>query len=158
MPEQHSASSAPTFHHIGIQTDDLKNAAAWYEAFLGCRCSWSLTAFSELTRSRLPGIRELREVVVGDVRIHLFERAGRPASSPGESLIQFQHLCLSARSAQELVELRRRWIELYESGKYSFALSDQPTDIVVDADGVQSFYTYDVNGLEFEFTYVPGRS
>lgn len=146
------------FHHIGIQTSDLKNATAWYQDFLGCRTSWSLTTFSELTRSRLPGIRELHEVVVGDVRIHLFERPGRPANAPADSLVQFQHVCLSAGSPEDLKELRDRWIRLYGSGKYSFALPDQPTDIVVDADGVQSFYTYDVNGLEFEFTYVPGKA
>jgi|GEM_PF-2383687 len=156
MSDLRSASSAPAFHHIGIQTNDLCNATAWYEAFLGCRGSWSLTTFSDLTRSRLPGIRELREVVVGDVRIHLFERAGRPAGSPDESVTGFQHLCLSAGSPRDLVELRQHWITLYQSGKYSFALTDQPTEIVTDSDGVQSFYTYDVNGLELEFTYVPG--
>jgi catechol 2,3-dioxygenase-like lactoylglutathione lyase family enzyme len=157
MAEQRSASSAPMFHHIGIQTNDLKNATAWYEAFLGCRSSWSLTDFSALTRSRLPGIKELHEVVVGNTRIHLFERAGRPAPQPGESVVQFQHLCLAADSPADLVALRNRWIELYGSGRYTFALSDQPTDIVIDAAGVQSFYTYDVNGLEFEFTYDPGQ-
>ena len=26
---------------------------------------------------------------------------------------------------------------------------------MTDDDGVQSFYAYDVNGLEFEFTYMP---
>jgi hypothetical protein len=30
------------------------------------------------------------------------------------------------------------------------------TDIVVDADGGASFYALDVNGLEFEFTCLPG--
>lgn len=62
------------------------------------------------------------------------------------------------RDPGELVELRERWIELYRSGRYSFALTEQPTEIVVDADGLHSFYTYDVNGLEFEFTYVPGEN
>ena len=42
-----------------------------------------------------------------------------------------------------------------KSGRYTFALDEQPTDIVVDEDGVRSFYTYDVNGLEFEFTFLP---
>ena len=27
--------------------------------------------------------------------------------------------------------------------------------IVIDGDGVSSFYAYDVNGLEFEFTHIP---
>ena len=143
------------FHHVAVQTNDLENSVSWYEDFLGCRPVWSLTKFSELTRSRLPGIRRLTEILVGDVRLHVFEREGRRAPEPLESLTQFQHLCMGVESPDELVRLRERWIELYESGRYSFAFDEQPTEIVVDDDGVQSFYTLDVNGLEFEFTYVP---
>lgn len=139
---------------MGIQTSDLENSVRWYEEFLGCEQAWTLDRFSELTRSRLPGIRALTELTLGNVRFHLFERPGR-ASDPAESASQFQHLCLCVRSADELVTLRRRWIDVYKSGRYTFALDEQPTDIVTDADGVQSFYTYDVNGLEFEFTFVP---
>jgi catechol 2,3-dioxygenase-like lactoylglutathione lyase family enzyme len=150
----HDGYRTPTFHHVGIQTNDLENSVRWYEDFLGCEKAWTLDRFSELTRSRLPGIRALTEMVFGTVRIHLFERAGR-ISDPAESAIQFQHLCLRVNAADELVTLRRRWTDLYESGRYMFALDEQPTDIVIDADGVQSFYAYDVNGLEFEFTYLP---
>lgn len=145
---------SPRFHHVGVQTTDLENSVRWYEDFLGCRRAWSLDRFSELTRSRLPGIRELTEMVLGDVRFHLFERPGRK-SEPAESAVQFQHFCFSVSTAEDLVRLRRRWIELHESGRYTFAIDEQPTDIVIDDDGVQSFYTYDVNGLEFEFTFVP---
>jgi catechol 2,3-dioxygenase-like lactoylglutathione lyase family enzyme len=150
-----AAGAAPRFHHVAVQTGDLENSAAWYEAFLGCRRSWSLTAFSDLTRSRLPGIRSLTELVVGDTRLHLFEREGRPAPGPGDSVVQFQHLCLSVESAERLSALRERWIDLYASHRYTFALAEQPTDIVVDDDGVRSFYAYDPNGLELEFTFVP---
>src|SRR5947209_2723869 len=65
---------APRFHHVGIETADLDNAIAWYGAFLGARPSWELETFSPLTRSRLPGIRRLVELVAGDLRLHLFER------------------------------------------------------------------------------------
>jgi hypothetical protein len=115
---------------------------------------WSLDRFSELTLSRLPGIRVLIEMAVGDVRLHLFERPGR-AAEPAASAIGFQHFCFCVNAAEDLVTLRQRWIGLFGSGRYSFALDEQPTDIVTDSDGVQSFYAYDVNGLEFEFTYVP---
>lgn len=144
----------PRFHHVGIQTNDLENSVRWYQDFLGCEQAWTLDRFSELTRSRLPGIRVLTEMIVGNVRVHLFERPGR-AFDPAESAIQFQHFCYCVGAAEELVTIRRRWLELYESGRYTFALDEQPTDIVIDDDGVQSFYAYDVNGLEFEFTYVP---
>ncbi len=143
------------FHHIGIQTDDLANAASWYEAFFECVPSWTLTQFSELTQSRLPGTRELRELTAGDLRFHLFERPGDTAPHPTQSIGGFQHFCLSTTDPADLVELRERWMTLFESGDYAFALPDQPTDIVVDGDGVHSLYVYDVNGVEFEFTYVP---
>lgn len=145
----------PRFHHVGIQTDDLGNSAAWYTDFFGFRPAWTLEEFSELTRSRLPGIRRLMELTAGDVRVHLLERDGRPAPPPGDSLAQFQHLCVAVDSPADLVTLRRRWVQLYESGRYTFALPDQPTEIVTDGEGVQSLYAFDVNGLEFEFTYVP---
>jgi catechol 2,3-dioxygenase-like lactoylglutathione lyase family enzyme len=144
----------PGFHHVGIQTSDLENCVRWYEDFLGCERAWTLDRFSELTRSRLPGIRELTEMVVGDVRIHLFERPGR-ACDPAQSVIQFQHFCFRVGAPEELIALRRRWTDLFESGRYTFALDERATDIVTDDDGVQSFYAYDVNGLEYEFTYMP---
>jgi catechol 2,3-dioxygenase-like lactoylglutathione lyase family enzyme len=150
----HGGYRKPRFHHVGIQTNDLDNSVRWYEDFFGCERAWTLDRFSELTRRRLPGIRALTEMAVGDVRIHLFERPGR-AYDPAETATQFQHFCLCVDTAEELITLRRRWIELYESGRYRFALDEQPTDIVIDSDGVQSFYVYDVNGLEFEFTFLP---
>jgi catechol 2,3-dioxygenase-like lactoylglutathione lyase family enzyme len=150
-----AADTAPRFHHIAIQTNDLDNSVSWYEAFLGCRQAWSLSEFSELTRSRLPGIRRLSELVLGRERLHLMERDGRPATGPGESVVQFQHLCLSVGAADDLVALRQRWMELFGSGRYQFALHERPTEVVVDSDGVQSFYAYDPNGLELEFTYIP---
>jgi len=145
----------PQFHHIGIQTNDLENSLSWYQDFLGLQARWSLSKFSQLTHSRLPGIRQLVEISIGGLRLHLFEREGRPAGDPGESVTQFQHVCLAVDSPGELVTLRDRWIGLFENGHYSFALTDQPTEVVTDDDGVQSFYAYDVNGLEFEFTYAP---
>jgi catechol 2,3-dioxygenase-like lactoylglutathione lyase family enzyme len=151
---EHRGCPKPRFHHVGIQTNDLENSVRWYEDFLGCERAWTLDRFSDLTLQRLPGIRALTEMVVGDVRIHLFERPGR-ASDPAESAVRFQHFCFHLSAGEDLVTVRRRWTDLYESGRYTFALDEQPTDIVTDSDGVQSFYAYDVNGLEFEFTSMP---
>jgi catechol 2,3-dioxygenase-like lactoylglutathione lyase family enzyme len=153
-PAVHRRHPGLGFHHIGIQTNDLDNCVTWYEAFLGCRRAWSLDRFSELTRSRLPGIRTLTEMVVGDLRLHVFERPGR-MPDPTESATQFQHLCLYVDTAESLITFRRRWIDLFASGRYTYARDDQPTEVVTDDDGIQSFYAYDVNGLELEFTYVP---
>jgi catechol 2,3-dioxygenase-like lactoylglutathione lyase family enzyme len=144
----------PEFHHVGIQTNDLDNSIRWYEDFHGAERVWTLDVFSELTRRRLPGIRELAELSFGRMRFHLFERVGQPFD-PAHSAVGFQHFCFAVGAPEELDAIRGRWIELYESGRYTFAIDEPPTEIVADDDGILSFYTYDVNGLEFEFTYVP---
>jgi catechol 2,3-dioxygenase-like lactoylglutathione lyase family enzyme len=157
MPDAKAAAglSLAELHHVGIQTNDLENSLSWYQDFLGFRVAWTMSEFSELTNSRLPGIKRLAEIEAGALRLHLIERAGSPASRPGESITQFQHVCMAVRLPDELTALRDRWIDLYKSGGYIFALADQPTEVVTDDEGIQSFYAYDVNGLELEFTYVP---
>ncbi|MEU3186072.1 VOC family protein [Streptomyces sp. NPDC006923] len=156
MEHEQRSALVPRLHHIGVQTRDLDNCTAWYEDFFGCVPAWSLDTFSDLTLSRLPGITRLTELMVEDLRFHLFERAGHDPVLPGGNKAQFQHVCLSTGSSAELRAWRERWLRLYESGRYTFAAGDRPTEIVVDADGVESCYLFDVNGLEFEFTYVPG--
>jgi catechol 2,3-dioxygenase-like lactoylglutathione lyase family enzyme len=159
MPNEHITAAAPTpvpaFHHVGVQTNDLANSIAWYAEFFGARECWSLSTFSELTHSRLPGIRRLTELSVGDVRVHLFERPGRVAPAPRESVTQFQHVCMAVDSPDDLTTLRERWIALFQSGRFHYSVNEEPTPVVIDSDGVRSFYAYDVNGLEFEFTCVP---
>lgn len=145
----------PRLHHLGVQTSDMANSIAWYRDYLDCRPTWTVERFSELTRRRLPGILRLTEVAFGDVRFHLFEREG-DLGRPVEDTVQVQHLCLSVGSTAELRHWRDRWIQLFETGRYAFLRPDPPTEIVVDDEGTHSFYCYDVNGLEFEFTYIPG--
>ena len=145
----------PQFDHIGIQCRDLDTATAWYCAFLGCEVSWTLDTFSATTHERLPGIRELRELVVADFRLHLFNRAHVPETVVSPHEAQYQHLCLSVVEPQDLLTLRDRWMRLASSGLYQFASSAPPSGIVTDSDGVQSLYLLDPNGLELEFTWKP---
>jgi catechol 2,3-dioxygenase-like lactoylglutathione lyase family enzyme len=150
---------APDFHHIGVQTTDLDNCVSWYRDFFGARPVWTLAQFSELTIKRLPGIVRLSEMALGNMRLHLFERTaegtGQGIQDPSSVAHQFQHLCFQVASSAELARWQQRWRLLYESGRYVFALPEEPTRIVRDSDGVESFYCLDVNGLEYEFTYVP---
>jgi catechol 2,3-dioxygenase-like lactoylglutathione lyase family enzyme len=150
--------SPPTarVHHVGVETFDLANSIAWYQDYLGCRLTWSTARLSALTSSRLPAVVRIAEVVAGDLRFHLLERhnGGEPPTVGSAPAIQ--HVCVAADSAEELRSWRDRWIELYRSGRYEFSRPDQATDIVVDDEGVRSFYCFDVNGLELEFTHVPG--
>jgi catechol 2,3-dioxygenase-like lactoylglutathione lyase family enzyme len=148
--------SALGFHHISVQTNDLANSTAWYKAFFGTSENWSLETFSDLTIRRLPGIRRIVEMPIGDgVLLHLFQREGRAAPEPTESVTQFQHVCMAVRDPEDLIALRERWIALFESGRFSYTVTEEPSPVVVDAYGIRCFYAYDVNGLEWEFTYVP---
>ncbi|WP_338315594.1 VOC family protein [Streptomyces bohaiensis] len=144
-------------HHLAVETADLDNCVAWYVEFFGGTASWSLDTFSHLTRDRLPGIGRLTEVVAVGVRFHLFTRSAT-YTRPHPDTLQFQHVCLTAATAEELRRWRDRWQELYASGRYVFARPEPPSEIVVDSDGVSSFYLYDVNGLEYEFTHIPAEA
>lgn len=143
-------------HHIGVQTADFDNSVAWYRDFFGCKVNWTMEGgFSPLSHRRLPGISRLTELAVGDLRFHLFVRAGdEPAPSPADTN-QFQHLCIPVASPTELRRWRAHWLALFHSGRYPFVRPEPASEIDVDAAGMQSFYAYDVNGLEFEFSYFP---
>ena len=153
LGERQPEAAGPAFHHVGIQTRDFTNAVGWYVSFFSAEVAWELTEFSELTRRRLPGITRLAEVRAGNLRLHLFERG--EIGTPSPELSQYQHLCLGVGNVADLEAYRDRWNELWRMGKYSFAVDEPPTEIVVDADGVHSFYTLDPDGLELEFTYDP---
>jgi hypothetical protein len=150
-----SRSTTMNLNHLGVQTADLDNCLEWYLEFFDAKKNWELGQFSELTLRRLPGIRRLVEISVGGARIHLFDRAGHSGAQPDPNGFVFQHACISVSSPEELTDMRRKWIDLYDSGRFSFASAEQPTEIVVDDDGVQSLYLLDVNGLEYELSYVP---
>lgn len=149
--------SIPAFrlHHVAVQTSDLANSVAWYRDFLGCTENWSIDHFSELTTARLPGITRITEMAAGPARFHLVERGGGSRPDAADNRVQFQHVCLEAGSPAELRAWRNRWQELFGSGRYTFVRPEPATDVVVDDDGIESFYCLDVNGLEFEFTFVP---
>ncbi|HEY0452973.1 VOC family protein [Actinophytocola sp.] len=155
MTSSTSAVPSSRLHHVGVQTVDLDNSIAWYRDFFGCRPTWTAEKFSAVTRDRLPGIVRLTEVVVGDFRLHLFER---PSRGHDDDRVQFQHLCVAVGSTEELAAWRARWFALHSCGHYAFARPGTPTEIVVDDRDVRSFYCFDVNGLEFEFTHIPGEA
>ncbi|MEU0397746.1 VOC family protein [Streptomyces sp. NPDC006208] len=148
-------SEKPTVHHVAVQTSDLDNAIHWYREFFNATSTWTLDRFSELTQERLPGIIRLTEVELHNLRLHLFERSVFTLASGATDAIQFQHICLILDSHEEMVTWREKWFVLRDSGKFHFASDEEPTEIVVDDDGMESFYFRDVNGLEFEFSWFP---
>lgn len=157
LPSFRANESLLSLHHLAVETADLDNSVSWYTSFFGGSVSWTLDVFSELTRRRLPGIVRLTEVAAGPVRFHLFTRDADYARSVAD-VLQFQHVCLATDSPESLVSWRERWQRLYASGAYSFVCTEPATEIVTDADQVSSFYAYDVNGLEFEFTHNPNEA
>ncbi|MEV6395113.1 VOC family protein [Streptomyces sp. NPDC051907] len=146
-----------SLHHIAVQTGDLDASIAWYREFFGAEVKWTLNAFSDLSMERLPGLSGLAEVVAGGLRFHLFTRGPEHGVLPPADSNQYQHICIEAGTPEELRSWHAKWTSVYESGAHSFARREAATDIVVDGDGVESFYAFDVNGLEFEFTYLPGE-
>ena len=146
------------FNHVAVQTADVEGSTRWYREFLGGTVEWSLDTFSELTHDRLPGINELVEVKVCDLRLHVFDRQGCPLSAPQDLEHRFQHVGAAVESAEQLRMLRERWFEVRDSGEFRWTSDEEPTEIVVDPDGMQSLYVVDPNGLEFEFIYFPDAS
>lgn len=154
-PEQRT--TFERLHHVGVQTSNLENCIAWYGDFFSAITTWALNEFSELTKSRLPGISRLVELRAGPIRFHVFNVSPGPGKAVPTRYDQFQHCCFEVRSADMLVHWRARWFELFNSGRYMFASAEPATEIVEDAEGVRSFYALDVNGLEYEFTWLGGR-
>ncbi|WP_433574268.1 VOC family protein [Nocardia brasiliensis] len=151
----HGLDIAPRFHHLAIQTDDVDATIEWYREFLGATVEWSLDSFSPLTHDRLPGIEKLVELKKGDLRFHVFDRAGHSKDGPDPLGYQFQHVGITVRRPADLVRLRAQWLQVRERSDIAWARDDPPSDIVTDADGMQSLYVLDPNGLELEFIYFP---
>lgn len=142
-------------HHIGVQTADIDATLEWYtEFFQRGTTNWTLDRFSELTRSRLPGISRLVEFQIDNVRFHFYDREhiDQDARVPGP---MFQHCGLAVPSADALPRYRQRWFEVARSGRFTAPLWSDPSEVVFDQDGVGSLYVEDINGLEIELTYIP---
>jgi len=158
VPNADRPGPALSFDHVAIQTADLDASIEWYRECMECELVWRLDAFSDVTRRRLPGIVELVELSAGNVRLHLFTRGVEYSASPSLDTNQFQHVCLCTPTSASLQALRARWLKCAESGLYRFARAEPPTEILVDSDGHEYFYAFDINGIEYEFTYYPGGS
>lgn len=143
------------FHHVAVQTDDLASSISWYKDFFGAKVTWTLEEFSELSLERLPGLSSLAELTADELRFHLFTRGAHHRGAPPSGTNQFQHVCVEVPTPKDLLAWYSRWHAVYDSGVYTFTRDAPATDIVVDNDGVQSFYAYDPNGIEFEFTFLP---
>ncbi|MGA4866955.1 VOC family protein [Streptomyces lavendulocolor] len=160
VEEAPAAPTAParlSLHHIAVQTGDLDRSIAWYRDFFGAEVKWTLGTFSELSMERLPGLSGLAELEAGGLRFHLFTRGPEYGVTPPADTNQYQHICIEVRTPEELRAWHAKWFAVHASGAHSFVRREDATDIVVDSDGVESFYAFDVNGLEFEFTYLPGE-
>ena len=154
--ERRPAPSTLAFHHVAVQTPDLRASIAWYKEFFGAEVSWTLETFSDLSMERLPGLSGVAEVTAGGLRFHLFSCGPKYDAPPPPDVSQFQHVCVEVRSREELSAWHARWHAVRESGDHAFAREALASDIVVDGDGVLSFYAFDINGVEFEFTCFPG--
>jgi len=150
-----AAPSRLRVHHIAIESNCLDECVSWYREFLGCELIWTLDTFSEVTTRRLPGIARLVEIGAGDLRLHVFERLRGSAPETTSTTGAVQHVCVAVSSPEELALRHDLWLRLFPRYRAAFATADPPTDVLVDADGSQSFYAYDINGVELELCYDP---
>ena len=72
--------------------------------------------------------------------------------------IQNHHLGFSVKTSNEIDQIIEKWNKLYQSQRYLFVQNAYITNKIRDSVGVESAYFTDVNGLEFEITYVPQPS
>lgn len=134
--------------HIAVRVSSLSASVPWYTRFFAGRQTWALTEFSDLTRSRLPGISALTEIVAGEVKFHLFEQQ-IAASAGNAGYGDVQHVGIHVDSINELKALRDRWVEL--SRDPDIAASGSVTELTTDASTrTVSFYCTDPDGTEFE--------
>ncbi|MFI9586843.1 VOC family protein [Streptomyces sp. NPDC052236] len=157
LPEVRPSPSGLTLHHIAVQTGDLAASIDWYQAFFGAEIAWTLDTYSDLSMERLPGLSGLAELTAGGLRFHVFTRGAEHGRQPSADTNQFQHICIEVRTSEELRAWQARWHSVRQSGAYTFVRDEPATDVVVDSDGVESFYAFDINGVEFEFTCLPGE-
>lgn len=144
------------FDHLAIQVEgrNLENTVKWYADFFECKKNWQQSSdFQQLTLDRIPGIQTIVELESSYFRFHLFSKKilGRAFYEN----IQYHHIGFAAKSSNILDGFRKRWIRLQESKKYYFFKNTYVTEKIIDSLGVESLYFTDVNGLEYELTYIP---
>lgn len=145
------------FDHLAVQIPhhQLQNTVKWYKDFFDCKENWSQhSSFEPLTKERIPGIKSIVELESIAFRFHIFTRFPLKETI-AESYIQNHHVGFSVDQALAIDLIKNKWKSLYDSEAYSFSKIAYITEKMIDSLGVHSIYFTDVNGLEFEVTYVP---
>lgn len=148
------------FDHLAIQipVGSLNNTILWYTDFFDCKQNWSqYSDFQPLTRQRIPGIKSIVELESRLFCFHLFE-SSEIHEKVLKNHIQNHHLGFSVKTSNEIDQIIEKWNKLYQSQRYLFVQNAYITNKIRDSVGVESAYFTDVNGLEFEITYVPQPS
>ena len=144
------------FDHIAIQVEgkNLANTIKWYADFFECKKNWQQSSdFQPLTLERIPGIQSIAEMESSYFRFHLFSK--KTLNDVVCENIQYHHLGFSVENPSILDKFYEKWIKLHHSNKYYFSKNTYVTEKMIDSLGVESLYFTDVNGLEYELTYVP---
>lgn len=95
----------------------------------------------------------LVELQVGDIRFHVFDiKEGH--TLPEASALQYQHFGVMVDTRERLYAMRDKWIRLYQSGRFRFKSTEQPSDYIPSPGEMLCFYAKDPNGLEFEVIHI----
>lgn len=139
-------------HHIAIRVPDLATSIPWYCDYFKLKPTWSVDRLNHVTTGRLPGIEAIAELGNRYLKLHLLHCPQTGDAVRGH--VAFQHICLQVKKLDDIAAMRERWLALYNSNNYRFALPEQPSEIVVEEDGSRNFYFLDIHGNEFELAYV----
>lgn len=142
--------------HIAIQTNDFDNTISWYKDFLACEEKWykKREELPVAIQNRMPYSSQLMELQTSEIRFHIFDIVV-PFSEQSRKALQIEHYCLEVDTLDELHQLRSRWIELFQSGKYSFMRNDMVSEVIPSSHGMNGFYAHDPNGIELEIFHLP---
>jgi catechol 2,3-dioxygenase-like lactoylglutathione lyase family enzyme len=102
--------------------------------------------------ARLPGLKRIDELAMTGFRIHLMEVADTSMARDTAEFAVFQHACFAVDSTAELRRIRDL------ADEHRWAPDAGPTEIIVDDDGVESFYVKDPDALEWEITWIPAHA
>lgn len=146
--------------HIGIQTNNFENTVKWYEDFFGCKQMWykKKEDLPEAIQRRMPLAYQLVELQKNDLKFHVFDLENPEYATQPKNALFMEHFCVEVETFEELKDLRKHWISLFESGNYTFQRENMPTEIIPSSHGMQGFYAHEPNGIELEVFYLPKQA
>lgn len=139
-------------HHVGIRCNDSSVSAHFYVQMFNAQVLAVVDDFMPLSRQREPGLRQLVDIIVDNVRLHLFDvndLADRQESN--SSKIGLQHICFVVESFPELLNYVQRYRNLiHAESQQQSTPRREASSFQLRPDGTIVCYIFDPDGNEIE--------